>query len=98
MIDLLCMGTCMVTDSDFYPNWPEPLVSGMHYVSAEINRPVDTSSASRDEYKKIVATIMPLVNDEYEQQRLRENSAAYFDNYAAPEQVGEYILSQLMNV
>ena len=46
MIDLLCMGTCIVTDSEFYSNWPVPLEPGTHYVSCGIDRPADTAPAS----------------------------------------------------
>lgn len=95
MIDLLCMGTCIVTDSEFYPNWPITLDPGTHYASFGIDRPADTAPASRGEYTKVVDSIMAIVKDDHEQNRLRGNSAAYFDHHAAPAKVGEYILSQL---
>ncbi len=95
MIDLLCMGACMVTDSDFNPLWPEPLQPDVHYAGAGIDRPEDTSSAPREEYGRITATVSALLDDEEKQHRLRRNGAAYFDNHAAPLRVGEYILSQL---
>lgn len=98
MIDLLCMGACIVTDSEFYPNWPESLEPDTHYVSSGIDRPADTSSASPGEYEKVAENIMAILKNDHEQNRLRENSAAYFDNHAAPVNVGGYILSQLMNV
>jgi len=60
MIDLLCMGACIVTDSDFNPGWPQKLMAGKHYVSAGINRPVDTSAASTKEFEKIHETICRL--------------------------------------
>jgi len=96
MIDLLCMGACIVTDSDFYPVWPEALKAGQHYVSANIHRPADTSSASFQEFEKIRATVLPLLEDESKQNQLRYNSASYYDNYANPVKVGKYILSQVL--
>ncbi len=50
MIDLLCLGACIVTDADFEPQWPVPLVEGEHYISGGIERPADTSAADRAEY------------------------------------------------
>ncbi len=98
MIDLLCMGSCIVTDSDFYPEWPKRLQSGIHYVSAGLNRPANTSTASIEEFGKIRETIATLLKNTQEQTRLRENSAAYYDNHASPEMVGSYILSQLKHL
>jgi hypothetical protein len=95
MIDLLSMGSCIVSDSEFYPNWPVPLESETHYASFGIDRPADTAPASSEEYAKVADTIMGLVNDEHEHNRLRQNSAAYFDSHAAPKKIGDYILSQL---
>ena len=98
MIDLLCMGACIVSDADFYPQWPERLAAGEQYVSAGVERPADTSSASVVEFGKLGETVARLLEDEKEQKRLRHNSAAYFDNHAAPERVGEYVLSRLMQL
>ena len=53
------------------------------------------SAFSPEEYEKVTDRIMDILKDNQEQQRLRKNSAAYFDNHAAPIKVGEYILSQL---
>jgi glycosyltransferase involved in cell wall biosynthesis len=95
MIDLLCMGACIVSDADFYPQWPERLAAGEQYVSAGVDRPADTSSASVVEFGKLGETVARLLEDEKEQKRLRQNSAAYFDNHASPERVGDYILSRI---
>ncbi len=95
MIDLLCMGTCMVTDGDFEPLWPQPLLPGIHYVSGGINRPADTSAAQPSEYEKLIETIRQLVENDERIYQLQCRSAEYFDNYAAPSKVGEYILSCL---
>ncbi len=98
MIDLLCMGSCIVSDADFYPQWPEKLVPGTHYISAGLQRPADTSAASPEEFAKLRETIEQLLGDKEKQKELRRNSAVYFDEHAAPEKVGAYILSQLMRL
>jgi len=95
MIDLLCMGACMVSDADFEPRWPEPLLDGTHYVSGGIARPADTSAAGAAEYEKLIDTIGQLLKDDGRINRLQRNSADYFDRHAAPRKVGEYILSSV---
>lgn len=97
MIDLLCMGACVVSDADFEPEWPAPLVPGQHYYSAGIQRPGDTSSASSDEYIKVKEAVAILLGNSKLRRALCRNSANYFDRYAAPEKVGEYILSKVMD-
>ncbi|MFC1830910.1 hypothetical protein ACFL0S_02680 [Thermodesulfobacteriota bacterium] len=95
MIDLLCMGSCIVTDSDFEPQWPEPLEAGRHYLSAGIDRPPDTSAADRKEYEKLTATITGLLADDEQIRGMQTASAGYFDIHATPERVGAYILDRL---
>ena len=95
MIDLLCMGACLVTDGEFEPQWPEPLIEGTHYLSGGIKRPFDTSAANSEEYEKLADKVLQITRDEDSIRRLQRNSADYFDNHAAPQRVGEYILSCL---
>ena len=95
MIDLLCMGACMVTDGEFEPQWPEPLVDGTHYVSGGIKRPADTSAGRQEDYEKLADKIGLLIKDDDRIFGLQNNSAKYFDDHAAPQRVGEYILSCL---
>ncbi len=95
MIDLLCMGACVVTDSDFFPDWPERLQPGKHYISSGIKRPVDTSLAPEEEYDKLERTVTALLQDDALQNVLRKNCVEYFRKHAAPRKVGAYIYSQL---
>jgi hypothetical protein len=95
MIDLLCMGTCIVSDSDFEPEWPTPLVAGVHYESAGIDRPSDTSAAPLKQYGQITDKICRLLSDDTNINMLQKNAADYFDNFAAPDKVGRYILDTL---
>lgn len=91
MIDLLCMGTCIATDADFEPEWPEPLLPGVHYWSGGIPRPGDTSSAQLQNYAEFREKIADLLKREEAMVRMRKAAAEYFDRYAAPSKVGEYI-------
>lgn len=95
MIDLLCMGTCIVTDADFEPQWPVPLVPGEHYISGGIERPADTSAADPAEYEKLRETISGLLQQKTQIEELKRNSGTYFDTHGAPGQVGKYIHSCL---
>lgn len=91
MIDLLCMGACMVTDMDFEPQWPAPLVPGKEYISAGISRPADTSAAPPEEYEKLQQTMAKLLADKTRIAEIKMSSADYFDRQAAPAKVGHYI-------
>ncbi len=95
MIDLLCMGTAIVTDADFEPEWPTPLVPDVHYVSAGIIRPSDTTAAPVSEYEKIAGAVMEVLGDEARIAGLQRKSADYFDMHAAPERVGHHIVNSI---
>jgi glycosyltransferase involved in cell wall biosynthesis len=93
MIDLLCMGTCIATDAEFEPEWPEPLVAGVHYWSGGIARPGDTSSAQSGDYVTFREKIADLLKQQEVMVRIRKAAADYFDRYASPSKVGEYIMA-----
>lgn len=95
MLDLLCMGACIVYDSDPYPEWPYPLRNHENYVSLGINRPADTSEAPMDEYKKIPEIINKTLKNRTHQEKIRKNNIWYFDNYASTIKVADYIVTQL---
>lgn len=95
MVDHLCMGACMVLDADPYPKWPVPLKSGTHFVDCGIRRPEDTSPARDEDYKNIVPTIELLLDSHNKMEEIREANARYYEEHAAPEQVGKYILNVL---
>lgn len=95
MIDLLCQGACIVSDAEFEPQWPVPLVNGEHYISGGIKRPADTSAADPEEYSQLAETIRALLQDDERMNYMRRNCIEYFERHAAPDQVGRYLLSRL---
>src|SRR6266511_3875740 len=94
-LDLLCMGACILLDSPFRPVWPEPLLPGVHYVDAGVQRPPDGSVAPTSEYEKIHAVIERVLADDDLQDGIRAASARYFDEHAAPDRVAGYVLQTL---
>jgi hypothetical protein len=94
MIDLLAMGACILFDAPPLSQWPEPLESGVHYAEMGIER-APVGSPAEAEYGKVAGAVGRLLDDEAEAERLRAAAAAYFDAYAAPERVAEYVLGAL---
>ena len=97
MIDLLCLGACIVTDAEFLPQWPVPLVSDAHYCTAGLRRPEDTSPADSEEYDKLNGIIEDILADDNKRRFIESSSAQYFDDHAASGAVGNYILSCVEN-
>lgn len=95
MVDLLCMGACMVLDADPYPQWPCPLKPGIHFSSCGIHRPLDGSPAADADYLNIVPAIGNLLDSPARMQDIREAGIHYFEKHASPERVARYILDVL---
>lgn len=92
MIDLCCMGACIVMDQAPYPKWPVPLQNGKHFVDCECGFDADYSLPAKDCYNNIIRIISGLLDDDLAMARLRKNSAAYYNDYAAPKKVAEYVI------
>src|SRR5205085_12690641 len=88
---LLCMGACIAYDARPIPNWPEPLVSDLHYVDCGTLDRADPH-APTTHYERLVPTLESLLADEQRMQRLRAAAGAYFDEHAAPERVADYVV------
>ena len=94
MLDLLAMGACTVFDAPPLPQWPVPLLAGVHYADLGIDRSEDAEPAD-SEYAKVVPTIKRLLADDAERQRLAQAGTRYFDEHGAPEQIARYVLRVL---
>ncbi len=94
MLDQLCMGACFVYDSIPYPKWPHPLQPNINYVNLGIKREPD-DIIPIEEYQKIPEIITHLLKNDELQQIIRINNAKYFDEYASPIKVGEYIIEEI---
>ncbi len=97
MIDLLCMGSCVAFDAAPFPQWPEPLRSGVNFLDCGLTRDVNERSSPVDEYEKIPKTIASLLRDEQLMESVRLNNISYFEHYASPQRVAEYILATIYN-
>jgi hypothetical protein len=95
MLDLLCMGAAVVVDAPFGPAWPEPLRTGVNFLDAGLQRPEDTSPAPLEQYDRVAETIMATLVEPGLLAEMRRANARYFDDHAAPERVGEYIMGRL---
>jgi hypothetical protein len=98
MLDLLCLGTCVAFDSVPFSQWPEPLRSEKNYIDLGIRRDEDGSPASFGEYQKIPGILSRLIEDEDRQRCVRLSNIDYFEKFAAPEKVAEYILREVQNI
>ena len=95
MIDLCCMGACIVMDKAPYPQWPEPLRKGVHFVDCECGFNADYTLPPNECYAHIKGVITGLLEDEITLQRYRKESAAYYESYAAPKRVAAYIIDKV---
>lgn len=95
MIDMLCLGTAMIVDSAFRPQWPVPLVPGLNYVDCGLERPEDTTPAPADQYAGIGDVLTASLHDERRLDEMRMANARYFDEHAAPERVGAYLAATI---
>jgi hypothetical protein len=96
MIDLLCMGACVVFDAPPVQRWPSPLVSGVHYADCGIVRPLDGTAVADTEYAKVKPTIEDLLARPAQMEALRAAAGRYFDDHAAPARIAQYVISTLL--
>jgi glycosyltransferase involved in cell wall biosynthesis len=95
MLDLLCMGSAIVVDAPFGPQWPEPLRAGVNYVDAGLHRPADTSPAPADEYDRVADAIIRTLAESDLMADMRIANARYFDEHADPERVAASIVRRV---
>ncbi len=93
MIDLLCMGACVVYDAMPHPNWPVPLVSGKNFIDCECGLGPDESLPPIENYAAIKQVIEKLLADPRQRALIRRNNLKYFDQHASPFNVANYIVN-----
>jgi hypothetical protein len=92
MIDLLCMGACIVYDSKPHPNWPVPLVSGKNYVECGCGLDMEENLPPHDRYIGITRVVEQLLENNDKMDNIRKNNRCYFDQWATPKSIADYIL------
>jgi hypothetical protein len=97
LIDLICMGACIVCDGHPYPNWPVPLEENVNFVDCKCGVRADYSIPSKEDYQNIRTTIEDLLSNPQRIDIIRENNRNYYDNHATPEHVCAYIIETVEN-
>lgn len=92
MIDLLCMGACIVYDGAPYPQWYRPLESDIHYVDGGCRLGPDYSLPTPESYPKLISNLESLLRDQGRITRIKKNAGDYFDDYATPRAVAAHVL------
>lgn len=95
MLDLLCMGTCIVYDQVPYPQWPAPLLPDRNYLDCGCALGPDESLPFQKDYDRITNVIVKLLSDSRTRRKIGRNNARYFDNNASPTQVAEYVIDAI---
>jgi hypothetical protein len=95
MIDMLAMGSCLVLDQAPFPAWPVPLLDGMNFLSFGLRITQDCGPAPLEDYERIVSQMEMFLNEEIILQKIGENNARYFDEYAHPFKVAQYVLEKV---
>ena len=97
MSALLCLGATTVFDDRPRPNWPVPLEPGRHYINCDLQLPDERGSEERlaqIDYAKVTSAVEMALGDDALVTEIARASAEYFDRYAAPECVAEYIIAE----
>jgi hypothetical protein len=98
MIDLLSMGACVVYDGHPYPNWPVPLIAGRNFLECGCGLGMEESLPPMKAYDAMIPAIEHLLNCESKMTAIRKANADYFDRYANPVGVADYILQRVREV
>ena len=97
MSALLCMGACTIFDDRPRPNWPVPLQPGTHYINCDLGLPDDrdtNESLKAVNYSAVSRTVEAALRSEHLIEDVARVGAEYFDQFAAPERVAQYILDE----
>lgn len=95
MVDMLGLGACIVMDQAPFPHWPAPLQEGQNFLSLGLRITSDCGPAPLEDYEKIVGKMEMFLNDPTILQKIGENNARYFDKYAHPLRVAQYVLEKV---
>ena len=96
MTDALCLGSSIILDADPYPQWPKPLINKTHFIGLDIIRPWNTDPAEDKCYNAIPGNLVSILNNMELQKSLSQNAQSYFDQYATPEKVIQYVVDFIL--
>jgi hypothetical protein len=92
LVGLLCMGACVVFDGAPYPQWYEPIVSGIHYLDGECRLAPDFSLPEETAYGELKRKIESLLSDHEQIAFLKRNALHYYERFGSPRSVAEHII------
>lgn len=95
MVDMLGLGASIVMDQAPFPHWPVPLQEGRNFLSLGLRITPDCGPAPSEDYEKIAGKMEMFLNDPTILQKIGENNARYFDEYAHPFRVAQYVLEKV---
>jgi hypothetical protein len=95
LINMLCIGAAIVLDAKPFSSWPEPLREGQNFLSLGLRITPDCGPAPFEDYERIVSQMEKFLNDRTILQKIGENNARYFDDYAHPFRVAQYVLEKV---
>lgn len=98
MNDLLCMGSCVVYDGCPAPTWPQPLEVGKHFFDAQCAIGEEYELPEKEEYQRITTLIESLLAKPELITTAHKETLAYYQSYASPESVAEYIIETSISV
>jgi hypothetical protein len=93
MIGALASGACVVLDRAPFTAWPEPLVANRNFLDLELPVGPETPVATEASYDAVPSKIESWLEAPGLIEHVARENAAYFDNFAAPAQVGRHITS-----
>jgi hypothetical protein len=97
MIDLLCLGACIVCDGSPYPSWPAPLEENKNFADCNCGIRPDYSIPPIESYQNFRIAIEGLLASPQRIEEIKNNNRSYFDNYASPEKMAAYVVDTVMN-
>lgn len=92
MVDLLCMGACVMLDGEPYARWPEPLQRDVNFVDSHCTLSSDYLLPSDAAYSELTGRVSALVADKTKVQKIAQNNKDYYDEYASLGAVADYML------
>lgn len=92
MVDLLCMGACIMLDGEPFARWPEPLQNDVNFVDSQCTLSADYVLPADDTYAELTARVSALVVDKAKIRKIAKNNQEYYDQYASLAAVSDYVL------
>jgi len=95
ILDLLCMGSFLIMETQPRPVWPTPLKEGENFVSLGLDRNDDQDLAADSDYEAIPDRLARMLEHPDLETKLHRSNIEYFENHASPMAVAEYMLNTI---